>query len=77
MPAGRRSPRPGCAILASGKKIGEVTSGTYSPTLGKPIAMGYVQPEFNKPGDSLQIDIRGKLEDAQIVELPFYSRKKK
>jgi len=76
MPAGRRSPRPECPILCGGQKIGEVTSGTHSPTLAKPIAMGYVSPDCSRPGTMLQIDIRGRLEDAQVVELPFYSRKK-
>ena len=76
MPAGRRSPRPDCAILHDGRKVGVVTSGTHSPTLGKPIAMGYVSPDCAQPGTVLQIDIRGRLEDAQVVELPFYSRKK-
>lgn len=76
MPAGRRSPRPGCPIILNGEKIGEVTSGSPSPTLGKPIAMGYVSPGHTQPGTNLQIDIRGQLEDAQVVELPFYSRKK-
>ena len=76
MPAGRRSPRPDCPILRNGEKIGEVTSGSPSPTLGKPIAMGYVKPGNTEPGTAVQIDIRGRLEDAQVVELPFYSRKK-
>ena len=76
MSAGRRAARPGCLILVDGRKIGEVTSGTHSPTLGKPIAMGYVSPEYVRPGTELQIDIRGRIEDAWVVELPFYSRKK-
>ncbi len=76
MPAGHRAARPGCPILAAGRKIGEVTSGTHSPTLGKPIAMGYVSPEFVQPGTEIQIDVRGRIEDARVVELPFYSRKK-
>jgi len=77
MPAGRRSPRQGCPILSGEKKIGEVTSGTHSPTLGRPIAMGYVPPEFSQPGLELQIDIRGRAEPAKVVELPFYQRSKK
>jgi aminomethyltransferase len=63
--------------LADGKKIGEVTSGSFSPTLEKSIAMGYVQPEFAAPGRELQIDVRGRIEPASVVELPFYSRNKK
>ena len=70
--SGKRAARQGCPILAGGQPVGEVTSGTYSPTLGKPIAMGYVAPEFAQPGTELQIDIRGRHEPARVVELPFY-----
>jgi aminomethyltransferase len=75
--AGKRAARPGCAIMAGDTKAGEVTSGSYSPTLGKAIAMGYVAPEFAKPGLDMHIDIRGSREAARVVDLPFYSRKKK
>ena len=56
-----RAARQGCPILADGRPVGEVTSGTLSPTLRKPIAMGYVGPEFAQPGTELQIDIRGRM----------------
>jgi aminomethyltransferase len=72
-----RSARQGCPILSGDRKAGEVTSGSFSPTLGKPIAMGYVSPEFARPGAELQIDIRGNLEPARVVDLPFYQRNKK
>jgi aminomethyltransferase len=75
--SGKRAARPGCPILAGGQSVGEVTSGSYSPTLGKAIAMGYIAPEFAQPGKELHIDIRGSQEPARVVELPFYSRKKK
>ncbi|HID78627.1 MAG TPA: glycine cleavage system aminomethyltransferase GcvT [Planctomycetaceae bacterium] len=74
---GRRPAREGCTILADGRPIGRVTSGTYSPTLQKPIAMGYVRPEYARPGTSLRVDVRGHLEAARVVRLPFYSRKRK
>ena len=74
--SGKRAARQDCPILSAGKPIGRVTSGSYSPTLEKPIAMGYVATEFAKPGTELQIDIRGHVESARVVELPFYSRKK-
>jgi len=76
MPQGRRPPRQGCPILAAGQIIGEVTSGSHSPSLGKPIAMGYVTPEFTRPGTELQIDVRSRIEPAFVAELPFYHRKK-
>jgi aminomethyltransferase len=75
--AGKRAARPGCPIFSGQEKVGEVTSGSYSPTLGKAIAMGYVAPGFAKPGVELTIDIRGSQEPARVVELPFYTRKKK
>jgi aminomethyltransferase len=49
---------------------GEVTSGTFSPTLGFSIAMARV-PRGVKPGDTVQVDVRGKLMNAQVVKMPF------
>ena len=46
------------------------------PTLGKPIAMGYVAAAFAQPGVELEIDIRGRAEPAKVVEIPFYQRPK-
>jgi len=74
---GRRVARQGCPILVEGKPIGRITSGTFSPTLKKPIAMGYVAPESAQPGTELQVDIRGRIESARVVKLPFYRRHKK
>ena len=71
-----RRPRRDLPILAGGQPVGQVTSGTFSPTLQKPIAMGYVRPEFAEPGTELQIDIRGRQEPARVVQLPFYRRNK-
>jgi aminomethyltransferase len=75
--SGKRAARTGCPVVSGEQKVGEITSGSYSPTLGKAIAMAYVDPEFSKPGTELHIDIRGNIEAARVVELPFYSRKKK
>lgn len=74
---GRRPAREHSPICVGEKVIGETTSGTYSPTLKKPIAMGYVPPEFAAPGTEVQIDIRGRKEPARIVKLPFYRRNSK
>ena len=72
---GRRVPREHHQVLASdGASIGHVTSGTFSPTLEYPIAMGYCQPAFAKPGTEVFVDIRGRREPATVVELPFYRR---
>ncbi|MEX0675861.1 MAG: glycine cleavage system aminomethyltransferase GcvT [Pirellulales bacterium] len=72
--SGKRVPREGYAVLAAGKPIGAVTSGTFSPSLEVPIAMGYVPTDFARPGSEVAIDIRGHLEPARGVELPFYRR---
>jgi len=74
--AGRRAARQHCPILAAGKSIGEVTSGTFSPTLEEPIAMGYVPPEWTIAGTELEVDVRGSVVPAQVVPLPFYRREK-
>ena len=61
-------------IVVDGNQVGEVTSGTHSPTLQKPIAMAYVQPAFAATGTELEVDIRGRCEAVTVVDLPFYSR---
>jgi aminomethyltransferase len=72
---GKRAAREGHPILRDGQVVGEVTSGTFSPTLQKPIAMGFARPDAASVGTQLKIDIRGQLEPAQVVKLPFYRRK--
>lgn len=69
-----RIPREKMPIVHNGEPVGEVTSGTKSPTLGVSIAMGYVPTELSAPGTTLQIDIRGTHEEAKVVSLPFYKR---
>ncbi len=69
---GRRPAREGCPILAEGRVVGQVTSGSYSPSLRRPIAMGYVPPAWANPGTPLVVDVRGHREPAQVVALPFY-----
>jgi aminomethyltransferase len=68
--------RHGYPILADGQQVGQVTSGTYSPTLDKSIGLGYVSVRHSAPGSRLVIDLRGRGVDAQVVQLPFYSRKR-
>jgi len=73
---GRGIPRKGHAITSEGKTIGSVTSGSYSPTLDMSIGLGYVPNEFASSGTHFKIDIRGKLVEAQVADLPIYSRPK-
>jgi aminomethyltransferase len=70
----RRVPRHGYAVLsAAGDRVGVVTSGAPSPTLGTPIAMAYVERDAGGP---FGIDVRGKTEPAEVTGLPFYDRRK-
>ncbi|WP_030676253.1 glycine cleavage system aminomethyltransferase GcvT [Streptomyces sp. NRRL B-1347] len=74
---GRRVPRSGMDVVANGEVIGKVTSGAPSPTLGKPIAMAYVDPAHAEPGTAgVGVDIRGTHEPYEVVALPFYKRQK-
>lgn len=68
---GRLPAREGAAILRDGFEIGRVTSGGFSPTLGRPIAMGYVAEAAAAVGTSLEIDVRGRRLSAAVVPLPF------
>lgn len=56
---------------AEGNTIGEISSGTQSPTLGKGIAMGFVKTEFSKTGTEIFVKIREKLLKAHVVKMPF------
>jgi aminomethyltransferase len=76
---GRRVPRAGYPVVsaADGTVIGEVTSGAPSPTLGKPIAIAYVDAAHAEPGtEGVAVDIRGSHEAYEVVALPFYKREK-
>ncbi|HVT16187.1 MAG TPA: glycine cleavage system aminomethyltransferase GcvT [Thermoanaerobaculia bacterium] len=71
---GRGIARQGHAVLAEGQPVGTVTSGTWSPTLGKALGMAYVPPELAAPGTWLTLDVRGRSVSAVVVGLPFYRR---
>ena len=74
--AGRRVPREHFAVRGERGTVGEVTSGTFSPTLQKSIALAYVRPDVAEIGTEVGIEVRGQIEPGRIVKLPFYSRKK-
>ncbi|MFM8527848.1 MAG: glycine cleavage system aminomethyltransferase GcvT [bacterium] len=67
-------PRNGNPILKDGARLGEVTSGTLSPTLDLGIAMGYVPGDLSDPGTEIEIDVRGKVRKAVVDKMPLYSR---
>lgn len=74
--SGRRIARQGQAVLAEGRQIGEITSGTLSPTLGKSIAMAFVSSEHAEKGTSVEVDLGRSREAANVVAMPFYKRSK-
>jgi aminomethyltransferase len=74
--AGRRQARQGFAVFAGDRQVGEVTSGTLSPTLDKSIAMAYIEAASAAPGTKLQAAVGENRTEATVVKLPFYKRKK-
>jgi aminomethyltransferase len=71
---GRGIARHGYPVLAGERRTGVVTSGTHSPTLGRPIAMAYVAPGDAEPGTILAVEVREQPVSAEVVPLPFYKR---
>lgn len=69
-------PRHGYPIVKEGQQVGVVTSGTLSPTLGRPLGLGYVKTELAQVGSEFFVDVRGKLMRARVVTIPFYRREK-
>jgi aminomethyltransferase len=70
----RGIPRPGNPILAGGEPAGTVTSGTFSPSLGIGIGMGYVRTELAEPGTAIEVDVRGRRRQAEIRKKPLYEK---
>jgi len=66
--------RSGYPIFKEDRSIGRVTSGTKSPSLGKSIALGYVEAAQSEIGNPVDVEIRGRPTAARVVSLPFYSR---
>jgi len=73
---GKGVPRHGYKLFVNGKHYSEVTSGTFSPFLKKPIGLAYLPIENSEIGSKFEIEIRGKLIEAKIVKTPFYKREK-
>ena len=69
---GRAIARHGYPVLRDGQVVGDVTSGTWSPTLGEAIALAYVPSDAARIGTQLAVEIRGKAEPAVVVKRPFY-----
>lgn len=73
---GKRAARADYQIFSGDTVIGQVTSGALSPTLGYPVAMGYVSKDFAEIGSVVEVDIRGTRLAMTVVKLPFYKRSK-
>lgn len=71
---GRSAPRANYALSVLGFPAGQVTSGCYSPTLDTSLGMGYVFPEYSRPGTVLEMDKRGLIEEITVTTLPHYRR---
>lgn len=71
---GRGIARHGYGVFSGDKQVGDVTSGTFAPTLGKPLGLGYVQQDLAGVGTPIEIDIRAQRVSARVVETPFYRR---
>ena len=69
----RGFPRPHYPVSIGGKVVGEVASGTLSPTLGDGIGMAYVPVDASKPGTEIGIVIRDRAVPAEVVKLPFHT----
>jgi aminomethyltransferase len=67
----RTTPREGTIVLGNGQPIGKVTSGVFSPHLNTAIAMAYVETGWAKVGQQVQVLVRDKPQDAEIVPMPF------
>ncbi|TDQ46611.1 glycine cleavage system aminomethyltransferase GcvT [Actinorugispora endophytica] len=71
---GRRVPRKGYGVLRDGVPVGAITSGAPSPSLGKPIAIAYIAAGTDLSSGEFAVDVRGRAEVVDVVELPFYKR---
>jgi aminomethyltransferase len=70
---GKGIPREGYPVCAvGGEPIGHITSGTFSPTVGRGIAMARIESAYAKIGTALEVEIRGARHAATVAPLPFY-----
>ena len=70
----RAVPRPGCAILDGDDPVGEVTSGTFSPTLQRGIGLGYVPSALAEPDTPIAVDVRGRTRTGHTARKPLYAK---
>ena len=76
LPDGPVPVREGAALVdAEGRKVGKVTSGAFGPTMGGPVAMGYVETDLAKTGTELHALVRDKPQGVKVVKLPFVQQR--
>ena len=73
---GRGVPRAHYPICKDGQTVGEVTSGSYAPTLDKYIGMGWVPAGFHEPGTELEVTVRDRPVPVVVVPRPMYKKPK-
>jgi aminomethyltransferase len=66
--------RAGSLLFAGDRQVGQVTSGTFAPTLQKSVALAYLNAGNAEPGSRVDVEIRGQRYPATVVALPFYRR---
>jgi aminomethyltransferase len=71
---GKLPAREGAEVFAGATRVGIVTSGGFSPSLGQPIAMAYVAAAYAADGTALEIEVRGKRLAASVVPMPFKAK---
>jgi aminomethyltransferase len=72
---GRQPPRAGCPVLVDGEPAGEVTSGNFSPILGRGIALAFLPPAV-EPGADVGVEVRGQVLAGTVVPTPFVERQR-
>ncbi len=73
---GRQPPRAGYGVIGRDGPLGEVSSGNFSPTLGRGIALAFLRPHV-RPGDEVTVDARGQLLPGRVVDPPFVRKEKR
>jgi aminomethyltransferase len=68
---GRMPAREGALVYSGDTQVGRITSGGFSPTLQRPIAMGYVDTALTEEGTDLEVEVRNKRLPAKVAKLPF------
>lgn len=76
VPRGKMPVREGTMILNhEGRTVGRITSGGFAPSIGRPVAMGYIEKEYSGTGNELQVEIRSRFHGVRVADLPFVKQR--